>query len=229
MLPSSWNPYNIHVNFRKILSAKWKYPETNPAGSTTNCRQFWGELVLLDKQKSLPFLSHRSPHTDRHSAGRGFHAPPPLIIQTTSATTPFVLWAAPAHVDWWACDPSPPPCLIPPYVRTAQMTSLLTHVCIMTHTLTFPFFPFSDWGNEKGKQYAPALTVMTSHYAETHTHFFSSFLALPSAFFSWTVAVDPTDILNYSGMLREAQVPGNLTPTALPSAWRDFLMSTDRG
>lgn len=108
MLPFSWNPYNIHVNFRKILSAKWKYPETNPAGSTKNCRQFWGELVLLDKQKSLPFLSHRSPRTDRHSAGRGFHAPPPLIIQTTSATTPFVLWAAPAHVDWWAYDPFPP-------------------------------------------------------------------------------------------------------------------------
>lgn len=31
--------------------------------------------------------------------------------------------------------------------------------------------------------------------------------------------MDPADILNYSGMLREAQVPGNLTPTALPNPW----------
>lgn len=35
--------------------------------------------------------------------------------------------------------------------------------------------------------------------------------------------MDPADILNYCGMLREAQVPGNLTLTALPSARRGFL------
>lgn len=60
---------------------------------------------------------------------------------------------------------------------------------------------------------------MTSHYAEIDTHF-AFFLSEPSLFFffSWTVDVDPADILNYCGMLREAQVPGNLTPTALPSA-----------
>lgn len=63
---------------------------------------------------------------------------------------------------------------------------------------------------------------MTSHCAEIDTHF-PFFLSLPSVFFLWTVAVDPADILNYCGMLREAQVPGNLTPTALPSAWRRFL------
>lgn len=96
----------------------------------------------------------------------------------------------------------------------------------MTHTLTFPFFfllqRLREWEGE---------AVRTSSHCDditlrwnTHTFFFfPSFLALPSAFFSWTVAVDPADILNYSGMLREAQVPGNLTPTALPSAWRDFL------
>lgn len=63
---------------------------------------------------------------------------------------------------------------------------------------------------------------MTSHNAEIDTSF-SFFLSLPSFFFPWTVAVDPADILNYCGMLREAQVPGNLTPTALPSARRPFL------
>lgn len=35
--------------------------------------------------------------------------------------------------------------------------------------------------------------------------------------------MDPADIPNYCGMPREAQVPGNLTPTALPSAWRHFF------
>lgn len=72
--------------------------------------------------------------------------------------------------------------------------------------------------SQKTKKAKPAAsTLMTSHYAEIDTHF-SFFLPLPSVFFLWTVAVDPADILNYCGMLREAQVPGNLTPTALPSA-----------
>lgn len=35
--------------------------------------------------------------------------------------------------------------------------------------------------------------------------------------------MDPADIPNYCGMPREAQVPGNLTPTALPSARRHFF------
>lgn len=41
--------------------------------------------------------------------------------------------------------------------------------------------------------------------------------------FVQTVAVDPADIPNYCGMPREAQVPGNLTPTALPSARTQLL------
>lgn len=80
-------------------------------------------------KKACPFLSHRSLCNDRHPPGRVFHAPPPLIIQTTSATTPFVLRAAPAHVDWWTHDPFFfPPFLIPPYVSMAHMTSLLSHL-----------------------------------------------------------------------------------------------------
>lgn len=134
--------------------------------------------------------------------------------------------------------------LIPPYVSTAHMTSLPSHLLhpdTITHFFCLFFFfpfPFSDWENGKGRggvhtaflllhthekkktldqQAAP--TLMTSHYAEIDTHF-AFFLSEPSLFFffSWTVDVDPADILNYCGMLREAQVPGNLTPTALPSA-----------
>lgn len=67
------------------------------------------------------------------------------------------------------------------------------------------------------QQATAAPTLMTSHYAEIDTPF-SFFLPLPSVFFWSMVAVDPADILNYCGMLREAQVPGNLTLTALPSA-----------
>lgn len=97
------------------------------------------DLVLLDKQKSLPFLSHRCPRNDRHPPGRRFHAPPPLIIQTTSATTPFVLRAAPAHVDWWTQEPfffffS---FLIFPYVCMAHMTSFPSH---LLHPDTFTHF-----------------------------------------------------------------------------------------
>lgn len=106
------------------------------------------------------------------------------------------------------------------------MTSLLTH---RLHHDTYSHFslffpPSATEGMRRGSS-THQLSLWWHHTTLKHTHifFFPSFLALPSAFFSWTVAVDPADILNYSGMLREAQVPGNLTPTALPSAWRDFL------
>lgn len=127
----------------KIFSAK--YPRTNPAGSAESYRQFWGELVLLDKQKSLPFLSHRSLAMTDTLLAEGFHAPPPLIIQTTSATTPFVLRATPAHVDWWTDDPFfffPPHFLIPPYVSMAHMTSLPSHPLHPDTISHFTFFPF---------------------------------------------------------------------------------------
>lgn len=89
-----------------------------------------------------------------------------------------------------------------------------------------------EWGEEaihtgfstsqkikKTLQASAAPTLVTSHCTEIDTDFYLFFsLFVLFLFFLWTVAVDPADIPNYCGMLREAQVPGNLTPTALPSA-----------
>lgn len=128
-----------------------KYPQTNiQQALPKNCGLLWGELVLLDKQKSLPFLSHRSTRNDRHPPGRGFQAPPPLIIQTTSATTPFVLRAAPAHVDWWTHDPfffllsNSPLCLHGPYDFTCKPSPASWH----NHSLSCFFF--FQWLRQRG-------------------------------------------------------------------------------
>lgn len=227
-----WNPHSILVSWKKIFSAKSKHPQTNPAGSTQNCGQLRAEPVLLDKQKRLPFLSHRSLRTDRHPPGRGFHAPPPhysdnICHNSICAQSRFgTCWL----VDIW---PFFSPFLIPLMSARPIWLHFWAILCILTQSLTFPLFSlFSDWGNGEGKKYLRACSIslshthahntalMTSHYLKTDAHFFF----LSSAFSCWMVAVDPADILNHWGMLREAQVPGNLTPTALPSAWTSFYV-----
>lgn len=112
--------------------------------------QFWGELVLRDKHKSLPLSLSSLPRNDRHPPGRAFHAPPPLIIQATSATTPFVQRYAAAHVDWWTHDPFFPFFLIPPYVGMAHMTSLLSHLLHPDTITHYSFFHsrLREWGGE---------------------------------------------------------------------------------
>lgn len=89
-------------------------------------------------------------------------------------------------------------------------------------------YQLSYFTEKKDQQAAAAPTLVTSHYAEIDTHF-SFFLPLPSLFYLWTVAVDPADILNYCGMLRGAQVPGNLTLTGSAKCTKGLFMSSDRG
>lgn len=138
----------------------------------------------------MPALSLSSlPCNDRHPPGRGFHAPPPLIIQTTSATTPFVLGAAKAHVDWWTHDPFSFSLffffyfLIPPYVSMAHMTSLPSHPLYhdtISHFLTF-FSLSKSKGMGRGNGSAAPSSVLLHIYDETDKDFYSFFyLSFPA-------------------------------------------------
>lgn len=139
-------------------------------------------------------------------------------------------------VDTWPVFPpthtlsNSPLCQHGPYDFTSKPS-----YASMTQSVTFRLF---QRRNGERKRYTPAFllhkkwktlqasaapTLVTSHYTEIDTDFLFFSLFVLFLFFLWTVAVDPADIPNYCGMLREAQVPGNLTPTALPSAWRRFL------
>lgn len=108
------------------------------------------------------------------------------------------------------------------------MTSHLSHSLHRDTVTNFTSFFPSEQGvhkassNSNTQNYtdrqaaaAPSNDIMQSW---RQTHIFAFILASASVFFSWIVALDPADILNYSGMPKEAQVPGNLTPGALPSS-----------
>lgn len=98
---------NIHKGIKEILQGNISIHGQNPGslrrtetkgkeGGKKNKNKTAGGvsegLVLRDKQKkSLSFLSHCCLAMTDTLLAEPFNAPPPLIIQTTSATTPFVL------------------------------------------------------------------------------------------------------------------------------------------
>lgn len=99
--------------------------------------------------------------------------------------------------------------------------NFLVIFCVLAPSLSLSLSPKEEKNKTPDQQAAAAPTLVTSLVTSpqgwNRSQCFSFFLCSLSVVFLWMVAVDPADILNYSGMLREAQVPGNLTPTALPS------------
>lgn len=116
---------NIHRQTRQAL------PQKN-VGSSAESWYSW----INKKAWPLSLIAPRA-MTDTLLA-EGFMPRPPLIIQTTSATTPFVLRAAPAHVDWWTHDPFSPSLFQFPLMSAWPISlHFQATFCILTQSLTF--------------------------------------------------------------------------------------------